>query len=421
MIRASSLFYSIVISLIIAIISSSLILFSYLSHIQFENFEINQRLNLNADSGINLLLSKQSVIQLNETILLDLYNEGIDSVELSRKSWGANEIIISKAIFKNKKVERIAEVGFYPDTTNRYSLYLADEGKPLALCGKTIINGDAYLPKSGVKRAYIEGQNFIGNQLINGKIKISNNALPEFNKDLTDKIQHVFTTKTFANNDSIVYIKSELAADTITNSFNKPTIVYTSQDQIIISTGFYSGNIAFISGQKIIINSNVIINDAIICAPKVVLQEGFKGNVQVFASDSIFISKNVSLKYPSVIGILPNNSSPQISCILTNENDSISGCLFACKNKTGISKQTGIIIKNKAVINGQVYSNGYVDVQGIINGSVMSNEIILNTPSSVYENHLLNATIDLTSLSKFYVGINLVEESKVKKVIKWLN
>jgi hypothetical protein len=43
------------------------------------------------------------------------------------------------------------------------------------------------------------------------------------------------------------------------------------------------------------------------------------------------------------------------------------------------------------------------------------------TPSSVYENHLLNATIDVSKLSKHYVGINLVQESKIKKVVKWLN
>src|SRR3989344_5709497 len=101
MIKAGSLFYAIVISLIIAIVSSSLILFSYLSHIQFETFEMNERLQLNADSGLNLLLSEQSIIGLNEKKALDLYGQGIDSVELSRKSWGAYEIAISKSIFKN--------------------------------------------------------------------------------------------------------------------------------------------------------------------------------------------------------------------------------------------------------------------------------------------------------------------------------
>src|SRR3972149_11943709 len=130
MIKAGSLFYAIVISLIIAIVSSSLILFAYLTRIQFQNFEANQQLNLNANSGLNLLLSKQSLVELNQQKTIDLFNAGNDNVELTRKSWGAYEILISKAIFKNIEVTRIAQAGFYPDSIRLYSLYLSDVDKP---------------------------------------------------------------------------------------------------------------------------------------------------------------------------------------------------------------------------------------------------------------------------------------------------
>ena len=421
MIKAGSLFYAIVISLIIAIVSSSFILFAYLSRIQFENFEINQQLNLDADSGLNLLLSKQSVVGINEQKSIDLFNTGNGNISLSRKSWGAYEILIAKAVFKNTEVTRIAQVGFYPDSTHLYSLYLVDEDKPLAICGNTIVNGTAYLPKAGVKRAYIEGESFVGNTLINGQIKESEKTLPKFNSTLIENINTVFTKKNITGNDSTINIQGELTGDTVTNNFQNKTLVFINSASIIISGGIYSGNIAVISDKQITVSANAELKDVMIFSPKIIIEKGFRGNLQAFASDSIFIEKNVTLTYPSVLGLVKDDKLTSASTITLNENDTVAGNLFVYKNEAGVLKPTGLIIKEKAVVLGQAYSNGYVDLKGTIIGSLMCNKIILSTSSSVYENHLLNAVIDVSRLPKQYVGINLVEESKVKKVVKWLN
>ena len=422
MIKAGSLFYAIVISLIIAIISSSLILFAYLTRIQFENFEANQQLNLNADSGLNLLLSKQSLVELNQQKTIDLFNTGTDNVELTRKSWGAYEILISKAVFKNIEVTRIAQSGFYPDSAHLYSLYLTDEDKPLALCGNTLIKGTAYLPKAGVKRAYIEGQSFTGNTLIEGQIKQSENTIPKFNKDLIDNIQSVFSKKLITRNDSTITVEGELSGDTLNNGFQNRTLVIVSSIPLRVSSGVYSGNIAIISDKQITISSNAYLKDVVIFAPKIIIENEFRGNLQAFASDSIIINKNVSLAYPSILGlVVDGNKSKNNSAIILDENDTISGNIFVYKNEVDVLKQAGLIIPGKAVVLGQVYSDGYVDLKGTIKGSLMCNKIMLSTSSSVYENHLLNAIIDVSELSKYYVGINLVEESAIKKVVKWLN
>lgn len=422
MIKAGSLFYAIVISLIIAIVSSSLILFAYLTRIQFENFEINQQLNLNADSGLNLLLSKQSLVELDQQQTIDLFNIGTDNVELTRKTWGAYEILISKAVFKNTKAIRIALAGFYPEGTHLYSLYLSDQDKPLALCGNTLIKGTAYLPKAGVKRAYIEGQSFAGNTLIEGQIKQSEKTLPKFNKDLIDNIRTVFLKKTVTGNDSTIIIVNELSVDTLNNSFQNKTVVFISSAPLRISDGVYSGNIAIVSDKQITISSNALLKDVLVFAPKIIIEKEFRGNIQGFASDSIIINENVTLTYPSILGLVAEgNKSKNTSAIILNENDTISGNVFVYKNEADVLKQAGLIIPEKSFVFGQVYSNGYVDIKGTINGSLMCNKIMLSTSSSVYENHLLNAIIDASKLSKYYVGINLVEESQVKKVVKWLN
>lgn len=421
MIKAGALFYAIVISLIIAITSSALILSAYLSRIQYENFEVKRQLNLNADSGLKLLLSKQSLVELNQQKTIDLFNKGIDSVILIRKLWGAYEIVISKAIFKNSTSIRTAQVGFYPDSDHLYSLHLSDKDKPLALCGNTLIKGLAFLPKAGVKRAYIEGQSFSRSLLIEGEIKQSDRTLPKFNTELIENIKTIFFSKSITNNDSILNIKDELTGDTLNNSFQKKTLVFSSSVPIIISDGMYSGNIAVISDKQITVTSNVLLKDVLLFAPKIIIEKKFRGNLQLFASDSISIGEDVTLTYPSVIGLISNNKPTGTSIIVLNNGDTVMGSVFIVKNESVTMEQTRLLISEKAIVFGQVYSNGYVDLKGTINGSLMCDNIMLSTASSVYENHLLNAVIDVTKLPEHYTGINLVEESMVKKVVKWLN
>ncbi len=421
MIKAGSLFYAIVISLIIAITSSALILSAYLTRIQFENFEISRQLNLDADSGLNLLLSKQSLIGLNQQKTIDLFSKAIDSVILSRKLWGANEIIISKAVFKNKAVTRIAQAGYYPDSEHLWSLYLADEDKPLALCGSTLIKGNACLPKAGVKRAYIEGESFFGSTLINGEITQSDKTLPKFNKELIEHIEDVFSKKSLTENDSSIRIGNELRGDSLYNSFQNKTLVFISTVPMVISGGVYSGNIAVISNKQITVSSNALLKDVILYAPKINIEKNFRGNMQLFASDTISMDENVTLTYPSVLGLVKDEKSIGSSEIILNEKDTISGSVFIYKNDAAVLKQAGLLVSEKAVIIGQVYSNGYVDLKGTIDGSLMCSKIMLSTASSMYENHLLNAVIDITKLPKYYTGINLTEESKVKRIVKWFN
>ncbi len=421
MIKASSLFYAIVLSLIIAIVSSSLILFAYLTHIQFETFEINQRLHLNADSGLNLLLSQQSIIELNEKKSIDLYDEGMDSVELTRKLWGAYELAISKAVFRNTSVIRTAQVGNSQQSDKSYSVYLVDEDKTLALCGETVLKGTAFVPKAEVKKAYIEGQSFIGNELVAGQIKPSEKKLPEFNKNILENIQSIMSKKTMTENDSIVYVGNELSEDSVTNSFMNHTLLLIGKNTIRISAGFYSGNIAIISDKQITISSAAIMHDVLVFAPKVIVEKEFKGNLQIYASDSVKIDKNVTLAYPSVVGMIRNSSSPTIAAIVLSDNDTVVGNLFAYKAVGDITKQSALILPAKSFVYGQLYSNGYVDIKGTVYGSLMCSKIILRTSSSVYENHLLNVVIDRSKLSTHFVGINLVNEPSYKQVAKWVH
>lgn len=420
MIKAGSLFYAIVISIIIAIVSSSFILFAYTCRIEFDNQEIQERLNLNVQSGLNLLMSTQSVVQLNESKIIDLYGNNEDSVFLAKKLWGAFEVVLSAAFFHQQKQERVAQIGFPRDTTDLYSIYLLDEGKPLALCGKTKITGPVYLPKSGVQRAYIEGESYNDSKFIYGDTKISKNVLPEFNQELLKYIKQLLKEKKSSDTDSILLINRPFSGDSIFNSFKNSTLVLKYPGLINIQNATYSGNIIIISDTVIKVYPDAVLKDVILVAPKICFEDKFKGQLQAYASDSIIVKDEVSFAYPSVLGI-SSDASDRKCAVLLGENDTLIGNIFTHQMQIDVYKRTGIRMGKKSLVVGQLYSNGYVEVQGNIYGSVMCSSFLLQTPSSVYENHLLNVEIDQHGLPNYFTGINLIKELPYKRIVKWLD
>lgn len=421
MIKAGSLFYALVISLLIAITTSFFLLSFYYKKIETINYELEQRLQRNVISGYNLLLSKQNEVGLNQQKQIDLFGDFEDSVSLQLKSWGAYEIAISQAKKGNKTVTRIGQIGYLRNKKDRYSLYLADKDKPLSLCGNTIITGNNFLPKTGVKRAYIEGQSFVGAVLIDGEIKYSEPTLPPLNNLLLTQLQQNLLKKSFDGNDSIIVLQNGLSGDTLNNSFFNKTLIFLSNSQINLSTGIYSGNLIIRSGSSINISGNVILNDIIIVAPKIKINKGFHGNIQAFATDSIILAPEVTLHYPSVLAVFTDGHNLNASHIILSQNDTITGDVFIC-SKSGVTnrKSAGLIIPKTATIVGQAYSNGYADIQGTIIGSMMCEQLLLKTPSSVYENHLLNATIDIERLPEAFTSSVALVASQRKKTIKWL-
>jgi hypothetical protein len=412
MLKAGALFYSVVISLVIAFISGSIILVSTLS---FSAFRISQlRLNLerNATSGLNLLLSEQELVGEEEDLTIDLYGLGTDSVQLSRKFWGAFEIAVSKASKNGILAVKIAETGFAPGSINSYSIYVSDQDKPVAVCGNTKIRGRAFLPSSGIKRAYIEGQNYTGNSLIYGEIRTSKKNLPAFNKKLLERI------RLLSKNDSASTIAS--IEESVDNSFQNPLLVISLASPAYLRHSF-SGHIVIASKTMIVVESEADLRDVILLAPKIIIKSGFNGNLQAFASDSILVEEHVALKYPSVLGIVQDINSKKNTAIVLCENDTICGSIFSYTNDPYLGTNPGgITIPEKCIVYGNIYSNGYADTRGTIIGSLMCRNIILHTSSSVYENHILNAVIDRNALSEYYTGINLLEEPGLKRVVKWL-
>jgi cytoskeletal protein CcmA (bactofilin family) len=420
MVKASSLFYAIAIALIIALVSSSLILFAYLNRLQVISCFQTEQLQRNASSGLAILMSDQNMVGPNDRKVLDLYDKGSDSIALEKRSWGLFEIAIATAFSGNKKNTQIVQIGIVVNN-NQTALYMADQDKPLSLCGNTLIKGVCYLPKAGVKRAYIEGQSFSGNKLIEGSIKESQKNLPEIKKEHLDNIvkmaQQVANTN---EEEKETHAERQYGKDTLINSFENKTIVLVSNTTVRLDHQCYEGNILVISKKNIIIGAGASLQDIILFAPRIEIEANFKGTLQAFASDTILLAKKCTLTYPSVVGLIGTGKT-RSPLVFLMEGAEVKGVVFALQESLiDQAKQVKMVLEKNAKVSGQVYTNGVLDLKGIVYGSVFCSSFILNTPSSIYENHLLNATIDNSKLSSNYVGMALNEKVIAKKIAKWL-
>ncbi|MBI2968485.1 MAG: hypothetical protein HYY40_11835 [Bacteroidetes bacterium] len=421
MVKAAALFYSLAISFLITLISSSLILFAYFSRHEVESSLQLEKARINCQSGMNILLAGKSEIPSCGEGDLDLFGDGQETVHLRRLQWGIFEIGISKGSVGKYSQTLAALLGAKLGSDNNLALVVADHDKPLSLCGKTFIKGLCYLPVAGVKRAYIEGQSFTGDKLIDGEVRTSDSKLPPVNPEIIDGNSRYMNGE-YAETDSIIDFEKMDDNDSISNSFLNKTLVMKSTGPIEVINKKYSGNIRLVSGSNIFISSMAELSDVILYAPIVEIEKGFTGTIQVFASDTLIVNEDVKLIYPSAAGVigLEKNKGGKI---WLGKNTLAEGVIFAYSENGGGKNPVWVSVDKDAIIKGILFCSGMVEMKGSVYGTIICDKFILTTPSSVYENNLLNATVDASRLSVHFAGADILESFAVKKernIVKWL-
>jgi cytoskeletal protein CcmA (bactofilin family) len=340
---------------------------------------------------------------------VDLFQDQENSTMVLEKPWGFFRVIISESLFRsNRGIRKVALIGSEFDDSQ--CLILSNSNKALALCGKTRIEGGAILPQLGVKRAYIEGQSFQGEELISGSISSSKvPVIPEkyeihFNEMGLDR---------FDLRDSMVsYSGNE---DTIINPFSEPTIILNCESEMTQLHGYFKGNVKIYSNHKILIDGQVKLSDVLVIASDIEIVGTNLGSCQLFARNKL-VCQNSNLSYPSVLATSHLTESSNEFAIQL-EASSIDGGVFYHSQKPN-SRISGVQIDKESKVRGQVVSNSWVSLSGHILGQVITNNFFLKTPSSVYENHLLNAVISMKSFPQSYP---LRFSGKQNKIMKWLD
>ncbi|MGB0870179.1 MAG: hypothetical protein ACPGSD_11340 [Flavobacteriales bacterium] len=293
------------------------------------------------------------------------------------------------------------------------SLYL-DHSEVLKVGGFTKITKKAIVSHNGIERSYINTQSKGNPTLINGELvkrkKRAKPVLPTFNI-------FKFESTLASEIEKSKIQEYDPAKDYINPFTNELLILEISQGQEISSQ--VKGHIKLISNDSLVVNAQSDLKHVQLVAPKVRIKSQVMGNAQIFSDQSIFIENDVHLEYPSVLFLKTDSTSSQI---IIEENTTIEGVVIGNKPVFERTLSSQIEFRKGSKIIGQVLTkNMNTQFSGSVYGSSFVNTLFLNTKSSIYTNHLLNATLDITKLPEKRLGIEVEEFTGQVGIIQWIN
>lgn len=422
-IKSGALQFTVFIAVLIALLLAGLVLYAYTfiymkeqSKGAIENIQI-------ADIGIQSLLEQK---ELNtDTAQIDFVKKENQIIKTHLSQWGVFQKGITVTQFRKKKFTKTAIIGSLLLADKTPTLFLQETHNALTVVGNTKITGIAYLPKQGVNSGYIAGNSYYGSQLIYGRIEKSTDNLPKMEKTFLDAIN--FYIKEYKINRQEDYINLNSGIK-ILNSFKENTKGFYSENAITLENKIISGNIIIKSETAIKVKKTALLNDIILIAPSIEIEDETMGNFQVIASKKITLGKKCNLSYPSALLLFqdnkndPDNNSNYNSLlenqIFIGEGSSLKGCVTYFQTKEKPDFKTQIVLEKDSKIKGQVYCNGNFEIKGTVSGSVYTKQFVANQAGSIFMNHVYNATIENENVPAIYGGIILEQEPKT--VLKWL-
>jgi len=410
----------IVIALVIAVLCSSLIVVAYFYRSEYQRKFRYDQLENNLTSGINVLLASSDTAYSKPTTL-SLFNGNADSVTLQKMAWGIYDIGLVKAFTQSDSLYRTFSLAHAIDSSKWGALYLADQDRPLSLSGETSIIGNAFIPKAGVKKAYINNKAYQGDdRLIIGKINNSQKKLPAL-----DEARIIWLQKQLSEKDQSTSTDSSFEKiDTLQNSFLKPTrSIHLGKKIHTIKNVVLRGNIVLFSDTTLTIDHSATLDNILVFARSIIVASGFHGTCQLFATDSIHVQSGCLFNYPSCLGVLNSNSSkisPYVRIVL-GKNTHFNGAIFTYRQKEEEIMPV-LALDSNVTISGQIYSQGMLQFKYNlhVNGSVFTKLFTYQNSYNLMENTLIDAKISSKALSPYYLSSVLFPVSKRKKVLQWL-
>ncbi len=402
MIKAASLYYAIIFMLLIGILLSGLLLYSGSHRIFVNRLEAENELIDFNESSIAFALEYYK--KLDSTPYIEKPFDDNFILATKKEKYGVLDLLFCKSYFHNDTITRKAIVG--TTVSKNLALFLADNDKSLYLFNTKLI-GNCFLPKKNYSKLQISNNSY-GTNIVKGNIMASPKKIP--------KIDEIF------NFDFHQYIKttySELPPNSsYSNSFSRNGVMIVMNDKIDFDNISLSGKYIIKAYDSISIKKNAKLNNIIIQSPKIHIENGFVGSVQLIASKSIWIDKNVKLKSPSFL-LLKNSTKFKETYVNIDESTIIDGGIVLY-GKTDDINTNNLTINKGALVRGTVYCNGSIQLKGKVLGSVYTNNFFLDTGTSKYNNAIKDASIKALPTDFTFINLNFLN-SKKYKIIQWLD
>ncbi|MBL7932148.1 MAG: hypothetical protein JNL60_09600 [Bacteroidia bacterium] len=381
--KGGALYISVLVSIIIGVMLSMFLLLSRYNQRNLTVLSQSSQLYCNLNTALEIAQSAYFTSEMNDTWIKNEFND--DSIRIKRTNWGAYTIVNTRA--KNRH-QSLSKTGLYGTFMSGDSgLVISDNSRPIGASGKIVFQANCYLPKEGLKPAYIEGQSYIASPGNINYIKKSPRSITGTQKQFISAIEEQVKGPDLMR-DSIVGFLPEV----YTRSFDQRTVVLNFNGSNL--SGLRLAQNIKIYAADLEIDSSCHFEQVVVICNKAHFRKGFRGQVHVIAKDSIVMEEDCWFEFPSSLVLLAGEGKgTDLSFIQFNRGCSLYGAVIAEK---GESAQKKVLIKTHAAseISGLLYSCEYLHLEGILNANVYADKLLLKTPSAVYENHLLACEVN---------------------------
>lgn len=400
--RGGVLPFVLTLSVVISSMCLMMILMVYYHKLEVSSYRIKLKLSKNATSGFNYLLSSNEV-PYTSPLHFDLFGDGNDSVLCYKKPWGLFEVYYVKAHQGEHNHHKIGLIGEEVLDFGDLAVFLSDQNTVLSLIGDTEIVGNALLPQAGVKEGYMNNRSYSGTELIYGSIHTSQKHLPRLREDL---LNYITSFEKGLAYEPLIAVREHNKK----YSFSRFGTYIIEEGRTLVDDSL-QGNL-IIKAKDVEISASAHTENILVIAETVIIEDGFRGSLQVFASDHVKIGANCNLTYPSGITCY----SPGNSGITIGETSRISGYLVNLGNSS--PGQTALKLEKGASIVGYAYCKGSVELKGSIDGTILCDNFLYQPGRRM--NNLVDAKINVRNRSMYMLAPLIFPSEGNLKIVDWL-
>ena len=241
------------------------------------------------------------------------------------------------------------------------ALWLCDRNRALSLAADARVEGILHMPLNGINYTQIESRYYSGDKIDESKFRISSKELPAVDSSIL-----AYAGELCRRNDGFV----ELVAP---------------------------------------------VRDTVISARAVRVRSGFKGSVQIFASDSVLIEHDAVMEYPSGVYVDSGEKRPYV-CL--ERGAEVNGYVIVVSKESDSNLRYPSYIHRKgARLTGLLYVDGTCNIEGKIKGAAYIKDCYSYIKGKIYACTMYDSEIVRCDTFAFPVFMKGPYERKIIKKI----
>lgn len=294
------------------------------------------------------------------------------------KRWGLYELVEVAVAGGNCSAVRL--MGKAAESRRRATLYIPDNDCALALAGRCAVEGNASVSANGITYTQLRSEFFQGQPLGRENLSLSGRNFP-----VADSLTREWVDRLFAGAEE----EGICRVENMNVPFTSPVRVLYAPS--VINGYRLGGHVLLYAGDKVFIGADNEFSQIIVAARKVVIGEGFRGCIQVFACDTIAVGDRVFLSAGSGLWVEGRTADP---LIYLGEQCELNAYVVVNRTTNPSSRKAAHYYQpGSTVVRGLVYVDGVADVHGLVNGSLYVREPCYFAPEGYYSGLFYNLAV----------------------------